>query len=1085
MSTHCSVCLKFVRSNQRAILCDNCSKWTHAKCAHLSNDEYVMLGSSAEPWFCTCCLQSIFPFNHIVNENEFVMAITDSVDYLSLTFNPFLYDEKRFLLNMEDMDPDLNYYNNIAFTDTVYKLPSELQHTEEENNCFNFSLLHANCRGFQHNFDKLTSFLNLISFDVSVVATSETWTDSDNHDDYQLPDYNFEVISRSHKSCGGVGLFIHESLQYKLRNDLCINVPDVLESIFIELELNKVIVGCLYHPPGTDLASFTAYFDTLLSKINTEKKACYIAGDFNVNLLKHDTHTPTSDYINCVFSHYFYPTINKPTRISDISATLIDNILTNSTQAKYIPSIVYADISDHLPILIQTDLALKKQTLPKFVYRRSFTERAKATFTQMLQSINWSDLSTDNMDPNVAFKVFSKTFLDVYEACFPIRKVNITRKRNPRKPWMTTGLIKSCIKKEKLYKLRIKHPTDQNIINYKNYRNKLNKIIRAAQKNYYAQQFETFKSNIKLTWQTIKCILHKNNNTPLVTSFKINNAETTDKSVIVNKFNEYFVNIGPSLANKFSDSTDNFMTYLRGNYKDSFSLFPTSPEEIINVVQAMASKKSSGYDNVSVDIMKLAILYVAKPMSKIINNSFFSGVVPDDIKIAKVCPIYKNGDKAEVSNYRPISVLSSFSKIFEKVVCNRLTNYLTKYSILHNGQYGFRSNHDTTLAVIDMVDKITTAIDSSQYSIGIFIDLSKAFDTINHKILLAKLSHYGIRGVALEWFKSYLTNRYQYVEFNGATSSLLKITCGVPQGSILGPVLFLLYINDIVNATDVLQLILFADDTNIFLSDTNLDRLILTANYELAFIVKWFDSNKLSLNLTKTNFIIFCSARKKYLKPQVKIKLNGIAVEQVQSAKFLGVHIDEHLKWDKHIQQVASKLSKNIGILAKLKYFLPYTVLLMLYNTLVLPYLSYCNLIWACTSTNTLNPLIVLQKRAVRTIARTGSRAHTSPLFKNLYLLKLKDICYFQTILFMFKFLQSRLPPKFNNYFTFVSSVHSYSTRSSSAAFTIPFCHTSIRQTCIRYQGPLAWNKLPSDIKLSHSVSKFKDILKLYIIAQY
>jgi len=230
----------------------------------LSNDEYVALGCSNDPWFCMHCLQSIFPFNHISNEKEFIMATTDFMDYMSLYFDPFIVDEKRPLLNMEDVDPDLNFYNNIAFKDAVYTLPSEIQASE-------FSILHANCRGLEYNFDKLQSLVDTIPTSISVIAISETWTDPNSENNYQLNGYNFEVISRRHKSCGGVGLFVNHSLRYKLRKDLCICVPDIIECIFIELELNKVIVGCLYRPPGSDLASFTAQFDTLLSKLMKKK----------------------------------------------------------------------------------------------------------------------------------------------------------------------------------------------------------------------------------------------------------------------------------------------------------------------------------------------------------------------------------------------------------------------------------------------------------------------------------------------------------------------------------------------------------------------------------------------------------------------------------------------------------------------------------------------------------------------------------------------------------------------------------------------------------------------------------------------
>ena len=372
--------------------------------------------------------------------------------------------------------------------------------------------------------------------------------------------------------------------------------------------------------------------------------------------MKYDTHVPTSDYINCIFSHYFYPTINRPTRITDTSATLIDNILTNNNLTKYVSSILYADISDHLPVLLQTDLAPNRGRSDKFYFRRSFTDQAKSKFSQLLHSVNWDCYITDDMDPNVAFKTFNEIFLNIYDTSFPLNKVNITRTRNPRKPWMTAGLVRSCIKKEKLYKLRIKHPTSENITKYKSYRNKLIKILRAAEKNYYADKFELFKFNTKQTWQTVKHILHKRDITPLVDSFKINNTVTTDKITITNKFNEYFVNIGPTLANKIPDTADTYKKYLSGTYKASFSMYPATPDEIVNVVKLLHLKRSSGFDDVSVETLILSIPHIAMPITKIINKSLCTGIVPDDIKIATVCPTYKTGDQSEMNNCRPISV---------------------------------------------------------------------------------------------------------------------------------------------------------------------------------------------------------------------------------------------------------------------------------------------------------------------------------------------------------------------------------------------------------------------------------------------
>ena len=301
---------------------------------------------------------------------------------------------------------------------------------------------------------------------------------------------------------------------------------------------------------------------------------------------------------------------------------------------------------------------------------------------------------------------------------------------------------------------------------------------------------------------------------------------------------------------------------MKGNFINSFGLVETDASEIVSVVKSLKTKTSAGHDNIPVDIMKLTINQTASVLAKIVNKSFTEGKVPNLLKIAKVSPVFKSGDKSIISNYRPISILPSFSKIFEKLVYNRLINYLNKYCVLSNNQYGFRSNYSTSLAILEMVDKISEAIDNKYYSLGIFIDLSKAFDTINHDIMLGKLEYYGIRGQALSWFKSYLQNRSQYVTYNGCESPHLPISCGVPQGSILGPILFLIYINDIINVSELLHSILFADDTNLFAFHRDLNSLVDLINKELKVLSLWFKVNKLSLNVDKTVFMVFTSNQK-------------------------------------------------------------------------------------------------------------------------------------------------------------------------------------------------------------------------------
>jgi hypothetical protein len=475
-------------------------------------------------------------------------------------------------------------------------------------------------------------------------------------------------------------------------------------------------------------------------------------------------------------------------------------------------------------------------------------------------------------------------------------------------------------------------------------------------------------------------------------------------------------------------------------------------------------------------------LYIAEPLSHLINKSFLTGSFPDCLKIAKVCPIFKSGDKHLFSNYRPISILPSFSKIYEKVVACRLLKFFESGNILVQNQYGFRKNHSTYMAAIEMLDKISAAIDNGEHPIGIFIDLSKAFDTINHSILLDKLEYYGIRGFALRWFESYLQSRQQYVFFDGASSVLCHVNCGVPQGSILGPLLFILYINDIVKCSDILRLILFADDTNIFYSNSDIIELERIVNAELSKLSNWFMANRLSLNATKTNFIIFGNKKVSKCGREFKLVLNGNVLERTDCTKFLGVYFDEKLKWHIHLNHVSGKLAKGLGMLGRVGRILPFNVLRTLYHTLIYPYLNYCCIIWGGAGASILRKIEVLQNRAIRIITHSPFRASSSPIYKSLNLLKICDIHFLHIVIFMFKFKHCLLPAPCMYYCKLNST--SYGLRKINY-FCIPPCRTKIREQSISVVGPRLWGSLPDYLQDSDSLMTLKRNTSKYLLSLY
>jgi hypothetical protein len=952
------------------------------------------------------------------------------------------------------------------------------------------NMLHLNCRSLSKNFNGLQNLLHVISGKLTVIAVTETWLTADSKFTLNLPGYKFFSLSRTDKIGGGVGFFVCDEINVVTRRDLY-RMNSYLECLFIELITDKssYLLGCVYRPPNSDVALFNAEFLNILDLIDNE---CHcltaILGDFNLDLIKNDNHVPTNEFFNNLLSHSFLPTIHNPTRISDSSATLIDNIFINKTQFTYDSAIIYNDISDHFPIAIHLEnLTVKRKQIQPNRKTRSFDLNSLERFKVALDSFNWTEidiLTEEKKDPSGAYEYFHTRYTALFNSCFPEKTFKLSYKHTPRQPWMTEGLLKSCVRKSRLYKKYCQKKSPQCKNKYITYRNKLKSIMRRAELAYYRVQIRVRAGNLRLTWRLLNLVINKKENTDIVLTFTDNNKNISDKQEIAEKFNDFFTNIGSNLAKSIPNTATSIYAFLRGSPSNSFSLFSTDPSEIIRVVSKFPNKCSSGFDGIPMHIMKSSIDFIAEPISKMVNSSLQMGIFPDLLKIAKVCPVFKDGDPRLFTNYRPISILPSFSKIFEKIISDRLIAYLEKNRILSTNQFGFRKNHSTYMAIADMYDKISSAIDENKYSIGIFIDLSKAFDTIDHSILIKKLEHYGVRGIPLKLFMNYLTNRKQYVVYNNVSSGLSNICCGVPQGSILGPLLFILYVNDISNSSNILHFILFADDTNLFCSDYNIKDLVSTVNCELSKLCEWFRTNRLSLNIKKTNYILFGSKRKPGSSEDLKVCLDGAQIVRVEHTKFLGIFVDEKLNWQKHVTHVSQKISSSIGLLSRARKILPLYLLRVLYHAMVYPYLMYCNIVWGCASFQTLNSIIILQKRVIRIISGSPFRATTSPIFKRYKLLKFVDIRKVQAAMFMFRFKSGLLPEACQSYFCFSNPNRRYETRNVNL-FQIPLSRTDVRKKSINVYGPEVWNELPIDLKMATSIYMLKRDLINQILSDY
>ena len=534
-----------------------------------------------------------------------------------------------------------------------------------------------------------------------------------------------------------------------------------------------------------------------------------------------------------------------------------------------------------------------------------------------------------------------------------------------------------------------------------------------------------------------------------------------------------------SLARKIN-SSGSPLDFLSDPVPDSISLQKTDKKEVREIIEGLKSSSSCGWDEIPPSVVKQTLESTLLPLTHVINLSLSTGVFPDEMKIAKVIPLFKSGDTTSFSNYRPVSVLPVFSKILERIMYNRLLAFINNNNLLYDYQFGFRNKRSPNLALIFLVDKISTALENGEYVLGLFLDFSKAFDTVDHEILFLKLEHYGIRGNALALFKNYLSNRSQYVVYNGLQSSKQRITCGVPQGSILGPLLFLIYINDLGDVSDVIFTLLFADDSNLFLSGTNPDELINKMNTELIKIVKWLEVNKLSLNLDKTHFMIFRKGKSK-VTINNDLMIKNVKIKQEQHTKFLGVILDQRLTFLNHIMLIKGKMARALGVLYKCKKSLKQNTLLTLYNAFLYPYINYCISVWGNTYQAYLKPLIKLQNRAIRTVTGSSWDESAAPLYKKVKALSINKLHTFQVQLFVYNLHHGEVPHIFKDFFVPNGSIHNHLTRQA-ANYRTPIHKTIQFYRNVRCIGVKTFNYFLDKVDMSCELVTYKWNLKDFII---
>ena len=765
---------------------------------------------------------------------------------------------------------------------------------------------------------------NIDSKELDVILLSETWL-TPFSPDLTIPGYTLYRQDRHQKKGGGVAILLSNKLRCTVLDEINSNLRETeCLAVSVSLRNGGTCIFCsMYRPLNSNILTFLASYNSLLSVIKKQKPTNIIVGlDHNLDFLKSDIHQLTNDFIQNNLDFGLIPTVTRPTRITQSTATLIDNIFVSQNLCgKYVSNILINDTSDHLPVICTlSELKITKREPLKITSRDTRLKNMQALKNQ-LENYDWlSNMEYKSVSDDMS-KVY-QTLTDKMNYCIPIREHCIKGKKMRKEPWLTASLKISIDNNKKLYHMMLKGTCSKE--KYKIYNSTLRQIIRHTESSFYQDMCHAYRSQSKKLWGLINEISGKTNDkTSLIDYIKIDGICEYNSMKICNTFGNYFSTVGKSFANKIPTSKKSIAEYLKVLQSSSDSLFfqPTDVNEIVKLVQKLPMKASSGHDNISNILLKEIIHPLSSVLSNLFNRSLSTGEFPAIMKLAEVIPLYKNKERYYESNYRPISLLSTISKILEKIVYSRVYEFLDRTGQLYENQYGFRAKHSCKHAIGQVLGSVIKGLENNFYSACVLLDLSKAFDTIEHEILLNKLDLYGIRGIPLAWFKSYLTDRTLRVKCSTVSNSLkttgkeYPVHYGTPQGSCLGPLIFLIFVNDLHLHLHDSEGIQFADDTTLVFVYRNLNYLQFCIQQELLILQDWFNSNKLTLNISKSSYLLYHSKKSKL--PSVRVELNGIEIPKVRYAKLLGTWLDDQLTWDKHVNHLLSKLKCGIGMLRR------------------------------------------------------------------------------------------------------------------------------------------------------------------------
>lgn len=884
--------------------------------------------------------------------------------------------------------------------------------------------------------------------------------------DVELKILNYSCVrcDSDSRHTGGVLVYVNNGIDYSNCKIFRKEKNFWLVSVKVKLFNSFYILCAFYRSPSGNVREFLNYFESFCEDVMNCN--VIIVGDFNFNLLEINGYN--SKLLDIIHSSGMQQLINFPTRVTRTSESLVDLLITNQ---KNLFGEVYAKpkITDHDIVAVHCFTEQKQKLGVRYKTVRKYNELKLNLINSKLIECDWE---YDSIDINKIYDVFDKNIVKVVDEVCPEKRV---RCKSNSIPWFTDKVLKVKRERDEAYRNYKQSKNLDDWESYKKLRNTVVSVLKSEKSKYFQNQIDNNRNQPKMMWKTLKTLINgKSKETveePIFdksTHININNYDN-----VASAFNDYFVeSVNEIVGNNVNAHLWN--TNGMPTISSSFNNFKRiTMYELKKIVFGLKNKSSSQI--IDACLLKEIFYTIGYPLLNIINKSLETGICPTAVKTSMVVPIPKINGTKRADEFRAINMLPIIEKVIEIAVHSQLLEYFENNKLIYVKQSGFRKNHSCETSVQYLIDEWLKEIDQDKIVVAVFLDLKRAFEIVSRDILIQKLKYYGVNGVVLEWFSSYLHERYQVTKFNNVVSLPKENMHGVPQGSVLGPLLFIIYINDMWSKLTRVSVNLFADDTLLYVSGEHLQQLINDVNEDINLLTRWLGENKLQLNVKKTKaMLITTKTIHRKIENIPNLVINNEKIEWVGEIKYLGVIFDKHLKFSKHYEYLIKKVGKKIGFLSRVSGCLSTVTKITVYNTIIKPHFHYCGTILFLLNDSQIKTLQKLQNKAMRIILRCDKYTSIDFMLKSLKWLSVKELINFNVMIFLYKIKTKVMPEYLSLKIKYNNATHQYATRSGSLMQTNR-PNKVLFEKSIFISGIKIFNRLPIDIKDASSLNVFKN----------